>query len=64
MSNFDETQYMGVFDVAYYELNDDFSQFTMADRERCTKGEKLPNFNANWYLRFLEMLSTSLLLYS
>ena len=52
ISNVDEIWYMGVFDVAYYEFNNESPQFKMADRVRRTKGEKLPNFNANWYLTF------------
>ena len=40
---------MGIFHVVYYEFKDKFSEFKMANRVWRTK---LPNFDANWYLRF------------
>ena len=51
-SNFDQIWYMGTFDVVYYKFNDKSSKFKIVDRVRRTTGEKLLNFNANWYIRF------------
>ena len=45
--NVDQIWYMGIFDVAYYEYNDESSKFKTTDRVRRTKVEKLSNFDAN-----------------